>query len=168
MMTLLSVTTSATFGQTSVLNMEVNTKKPVASINSDMYGVFFEDINFGADGGLYAELIKNRSFEFTDSPLMGWTSYGKVQIKDEKPCFERNPHYPTSLFNGELRGCGLINDGFRGLGIKKGRELYTSLLRAYAEAAKIRVELINSNNDLMQNLTIDLVFQGVVGKFQPN
>ncbi|MDD2524864.1 MAG: alpha-L-arabinofuranosidase C-terminal domain-containing protein [Bacteroidales bacterium] len=157
MMTLLSVTTSATFGQTSVLNMEVNTKKPVASINSDMYGVFFEDINFGADGGLYAELIKNRSFEFTDSPLMGWTSYGKVQIKDEKPCFERNPHYANLTFNGELRGCGLINDGFRGLGIKKGESYTLSFYARTPEAAKIRVELINSNNDLMQNLTIDLV-----------
>ena len=38
--------------------------KPGAEINPDMYGVFFEDINFGADGGLYAELVKNRSFEF--------------------------------------------------------------------------------------------------------
>ena len=36
-----------------------------------MWGIFFEDINFGADGGLYAELVKNRSFEFPD-PLMGW------------------------------------------------------------------------------------------------
>ena len=44
--------------------------KPGAEINPDMYGVFFEDINFGADGGLYAELVKNRSFEF-DIPLWG-------------------------------------------------------------------------------------------------
>src|SRR6188474_1523336 len=45
--------------------------KPVASIAPTMWGVFFEDINFGADGGLYAELVKNRSFEFP-TPLMGW------------------------------------------------------------------------------------------------
>ena len=37
-----------------------------------MWGVFFEDINFGADGGIYAEMVKNRSFEFS-MPLMGWT-----------------------------------------------------------------------------------------------
>ena len=41
-----------------------------------MYGVFFEDINFGADGGLYAELVKNRSFEFPE-PLMGWSEVKK-------------------------------------------------------------------------------------------
>lgn len=40
-------------------------------IQPTMYGIFFEDINFAADGGIYAELIKNRSFEF-DEPLTGW------------------------------------------------------------------------------------------------
>src|SRR4249920_1303856 len=46
--------------------------KPIAGIAPTMWGVFFEDINFGADGGLYAELVKNRSFEFP-IPLMGWS-----------------------------------------------------------------------------------------------
>src|SRR6266550_3627921 len=50
----------------------IHTDKPGAKINRAMWGVFFEDINFGADGGLYAELVKNRSFEFSN-PLMGWT-----------------------------------------------------------------------------------------------
>ncbi|MBT8223980.1 MAG: hypothetical protein HKP61_09210, partial [Dactylosporangium sp.] len=50
-----------------------------ASIGDSMYGVFFEDINFAADGGLYAELVRNRSFEFLPvdnasyTPLTGWT-----------------------------------------------------------------------------------------------
>ncbi len=57
-----------------------------------MYGLFFEDINFGADGGLYAELIKNRSFEFPQS-LMGWNSFGKVEVRNDGAPFERNPHY---------------------------------------------------------------------------
>ena len=47
-----------------------------ARINPAMWGVFFEDINFGADGGLYAELVKNRSFEFPDA-LMGWTQIAR-------------------------------------------------------------------------------------------
>ncbi len=50
----------------------VDVSKNGPEIQPDMYGVFFEDINFGADGGLYAELIKNRSFEF-DQPFVGWT-----------------------------------------------------------------------------------------------
>ena len=50
--------------------MKVLTKKTGAPILPTMYGLFFEDINFGADGGLYAEMIKNRSFEF-EHPLAG-------------------------------------------------------------------------------------------------
>jgi hypothetical protein len=52
--------------------------------------VFFEDINFGADGGLYAELIKNRSFEF-HQPFVGWLPFRNVEVLDESPCFDRNP-----------------------------------------------------------------------------
>ena len=51
--------------------MVVKAGQPKADVQPTMWGVFFEDINFGADGGLYAELVKNRSFEF-DAPLMGW------------------------------------------------------------------------------------------------
>ncbi len=50
----------------------VQTDKIGADVSSNMWGIFFEDINLGADGGMYAELIKNRSFEFT-KPMMGWT-----------------------------------------------------------------------------------------------
>ena len=55
--------------------MVVKVNKPGAEIQSTMYGLFFEDINYGADGGLYAELVKNRSFEFPQS-LMGWKAFG--------------------------------------------------------------------------------------------
>lgn len=47
-----------------------------------MYGIFFEDINYGADGGLNAELIKNRSFEFPQS-LMGWNTFGNVVVRTD-------------------------------------------------------------------------------------
>ena len=60
--------------------MEINTKQPGAVVQPTMYGIFFEDINYAADGGLYGELIKNRSFEFTPDPLMGWDAFGKVEI----------------------------------------------------------------------------------------
>lgn len=60
--------------------LTINTSKKGAEIPKTMYGLFFEDINFGADGGLYAEKIKNRSFEF-DYPLQGWKAAGKVEVK---------------------------------------------------------------------------------------
>lgn len=78
-------------------NMVIQTNKPGLEIQPTMYGLFFEDINYGADGGLYAELVKNRSFEFPQH-FMGWNVFGNVRLMDDGP-FERNPHY-VRLGNG--------------------------------------------------------------------
>ena len=67
--------------------MTVDVSKPTAKIQPEMYGIFFEDINFGADGGLYAELVKNRSFEFPQ-PFVGWVPFGNVTVQDANPCFD--------------------------------------------------------------------------------
>ena len=72
------------------MTMDVNTKKLGAPIQPTMYGIFFEDINSAADGELYGELVKNRSFEFPQH-LMGWQAFGRVEVKDDGP-FERCPH----------------------------------------------------------------------------
>ena len=72
--------------------MVIQTKKPGAPVQKTMYGIFFEDINYAADGGLYAEMIKNRSFEFRD-PFMGWIPFGRFQVMDHGGPFDRNPHY---------------------------------------------------------------------------
>src|SRR6202166_3069179 len=53
------------------VTVKVDAAHPGAEISPQMFGIFFEDINFGADGGLYPELVKNRSFEFSE-PLAGW------------------------------------------------------------------------------------------------
>ena len=61
-------------------NIELQLNKPGPAIQPTMWGIFFEDINFAADGGLYAELVKNRSFSF-DDPMMGWTTSHKDSIR---------------------------------------------------------------------------------------
>jgi len=76
--------------QTATLTVE--TGQSGAPINHAMWGVFFEDINLGADGGLYAELVKNRSFEFPD-PLMGWKALGQ---QTESRFGTTNPSAPCS------------------------------------------------------------------------
>ena len=79
-------------------------------VQETMYGLFFEDINFAADGGLYAEKIKNRSFEF-DDPFMGWEIFGNVKLMNDGP-FERNPHYVRLGYPGHpVRFTGLENEG---------------------------------------------------------
>ena len=125
--------------------MIIQTKKVGAEIQSTMYGLFFEDINYAADGGLYAELIKNRSFEFPQN-LMGWKTFGKVSLKNNGP-FERNPHYVRLEYPGHShKRTGLQNEGFFGIGVKKGEEYRFSVWARLPEgngSSKIYVELIN-------------------------
>lgn len=122
--------------------------KPGAEIQPTMYGLFFEDINYAADGGLYAELVKNRSFEFPQH-FMGWKTFGKVSLKDDGP-FERNPHYVRLAYAGHPhKQTGLDNEGFFGIGIKKGAEYRFSVWARVAEGetpAKIRVELADTKS----------------------
>ena len=126
--------------------MTVDVSKPTARINPAMYGIFFEDINFGADGGLYAELVKNRSFEFPQ-PLVGWIPFGEVTVQDERPCFDRNPHYVRITNDGCLLRAGLDNEGYRGIGLKKGEDYrFSAYVRTPdTKPMKLSVELVNSN-----------------------
>ena len=102
-------------------NFTLKTDKVGAQVQPTMYGLFFEDINFGADGGLYAELIKNRSFEFPQN-LMGWKTFGGVELRADGP-FERNPHYVRLTTAGhDHKHTGLENEGFVGIGVKKGEK----------------------------------------------
>lgn len=97
----------------------VETKKLGAEVQPTMYGVFFEDINYAADGGLYAELVKNRSFEFYPDHFMGWKMFGNVTLKTDGP-FERNPHYVRLSGSGHSdKWTGVQNEGFFGIGLKK-------------------------------------------------
>lgn len=127
--------------------MEVNTKILGAPIQSTMYGIFFEDINYAADGGLYGELIKNRSFEFPQH-LMGWQSFGCVDVEDDHAPFERCPHYVVLSDPGHKdRRTGLVNEGYFGIGVEKG-EVYRFSVWAKAPKgdATIRVQLIDESS----------------------
>lgn len=123
--------------------MEVNTKKLGAPVQPTMYGLFFEDINYAADGGLYGELVKNRSFEFPDH-LMGWEAFGDFEIEDDGP-FERCPHYLRLRYPGHNeRRSGISNNGFFGIGLHKGEEYRFSVwARAPKGEAKIIVQFID-------------------------
>lgn len=127
--------------------MEVNTKKLGAPIQSTMYGIFFEDINYAADGGLYGELIKNRSFEFPQH-LMGWQSFGCVDVEDDNAPFERCPHYVVLSDPGHKdRRTGLVNEGYFGIGVEKGEAYRFSVwAKAPKGDAAIRVQLIDENS----------------------
>ena len=141
------------------LTVQVN--KPIADIQPTMWGIFFEDINFGADGGLYAEFVKNRSFEFTQ-PLMGWKvvneDNGNILILNRSPEKPSNPRYAQISVNGKNNPLGLMNEGFRGMGIKKD-STYTFSLQAkvvQGSTGTIQAELISSNKDKIGSASIEI------------
>ena len=122
---------------------DINLKKTGAPIQNTMYGIFFEDINYAADGGLYAELVKNRSFEFPNS-LQGWKTFGNVQVMDDGP-FERNPHYVRLTDPGHAhKHTGLDNEGFFGIGIVRGEQYNFSVWARSETPVVLRVELVNT------------------------
>ena len=122
--------------------MVLQANKIGAEIQPTMYGHFFEDINFGADGGLYAELVKNRSFDFPQQ-LMGWDVFGNVTVQDDDP-FERNPHYVRLAYAGhDQKHTGIENEGFFGIGLKKDAQ-YRFTVWARGAGQSVRVELIDN------------------------
>ena len=142
--------------------LTVRTDKPGAEVQPTMYGLFFEDINYAADGGLYAEMVKNRSFEFPQS-LMGWESFGNVTVRDDGP-FERTPHYVrlTPAGHGH-KSTGLSNEGFFGVAFRKGETYRFSVwarTQADGKKSKIRVELTDpasmGETQVMASQTIEI------------
>ena len=144
-LSLLAVSLMAT-AQTHVL--DVNTNKLGAPVQPTMYGIFFEDINYAADGGLYAEMIKNRSFEFPQH-LMGWRAFGKFEVEDDGP-FERNPHFVRLKNAGHNdKFTGLENEGFFGIAVKEGAAYRFSLWARCPEGGKSTLEVSFVDNDTM-------------------
>ncbi len=147
-------------GQSGTRLLEVDAATSVAKIQPTMYGIFFEDINFAADGGLYAELVKNRSFEFT-SPQMGWTQPGSDRFSlnlqsgmgtvikaGDNPS---NRNYLQIVIHNPS-GYELINEGFRGMGIKQNANYDLSFKAALTEgnikAARFQLVAENGNKVL--------------------
>lgn len=140
---------------------DVNTSKIGASVPSTMYGIFFEDINYAADGGLYGELIKNRSFEFPDR-YAGWSISGNVSLKDDGP-FNKNPHYVRLAPSGHRDKHTMIeNEGFFGIGVKANEEYRFSVWARVPDGgtAKIWIDLVEnatmSDDQKLGNAGLDI------------
>lgn len=134
---------------------KIKPNQSTATVSPAMWGVFFEDINMGADGGIYAELIKNRSFEFY-KPLMGWTVLGKKEegdllVLNREAKNSANPRFLRAKVADKKKGdMGIANEGFRGMGIKSGlRYDFSVMYRQANPGVKMHLELINSKNEVI-------------------
>ena len=154
---ILLVFTGSANGQLNKLVVDVSNSK--AKIQPTMYGIFFEDINFAADGGLYAEMIKNRGFEF-EEPMMGWlqpnsnrfslnANSGVAEIIKEQDS-SSNRNICRITINNDT-GYILLNEGFRGMGIKKNARYQLSLLAAKqsGDIQKINFSFVNNDEKIM-------------------
>ncbi|WP_304841634.1 alpha-L-arabinofuranosidase C-terminal domain-containing protein, partial [Phocaeicola sartorii] len=128
---------------TATIKVDAGRVKP---ISEHLIGIFFEDINYAADGGLYAELIQNRDFEYSvkDGSREGWDNgyawsvrqlegASTVTIASENPLHENNPHYAVLQVKP---GVTLQNDGFDGISLKKGERYDFSLFARLPENSK--------------------------------
>lgn len=122
-----------------------------AKIDDTMYGVFFEDINRAADGGLYAELVQNRSFEYSTAdntsytPLTSWTVDGTGQVvNDDGRLNERNRNY-LSLGAGS----SVTNAGYNtGIHVDEGKKYDFSVWARAASGSALTVTLQDADGPL--------------------
>ena len=108
--------------------IKVHADQPGAKLAPTLYGLFFEEINHAGDGGLYAELIRNRSFEDADklepwTLVTGGTRTGEIALEKEKPMSEKNPQSLRLRIGAAGEGrVGVANPGFWGIALKKGAQ----------------------------------------------
>ncbi|MBC7871335.1 MAG: alpha-L-arabinofuranosidase, partial [Chitinophagaceae bacterium] len=110
----------------------------------------------GADGGIYAELVKNRSFEFI-KPMMGWTIQrkkfieGNILVINQKEINSNNPRFLRVTLDHSAKGdLGLTNEGFRGMGIKKDiRYDFSVNYRLSKPDIKLHVELADTTGKII-------------------
>ena len=112
--------------------VSIDLASPGKAISPDLFGIFFEDLNYAADGGLYAELVQNRSFEYhaTEQPAWNNLSFwevvmrggGKGSLKADAsfPLHANNPHYAGFSVEAVGEGVGLANGGFDGIPVEAG------------------------------------------------
>ena len=151
MMLLLTGLSAAAIAQ-SPIELTIQLDKPKGKVSPHMWGVFFEDINLGADGGIYAELVKNRSFEF-DQPWMGWKKLvdgneGTYLLLNDNQR-KGNKRY-LRLNNGSDLRLGLQNAGFRGMGVKAdGTYEFSLQYRNSSANMQIHVEVLDEQDNLI-------------------
>ncbi|MGH8017910.1 MAG: carbohydrate binding domain-containing protein, partial [Opitutaceae bacterium] len=120
-----SVTEATTAVVDSSIHLSIDVANPDHEIGPLLHGLFLEDINFSGDGGIYAELVRNRSFEDRE-PLFAWTRIGaeragRVEVASEKPVHPNNPTYLQITAVEDGSPLGVVNAGFDGIPVEEGK-----------------------------------------------
>lgn len=168
-------------GETTATILSIDLAQPGKSISPDLFGVFFEDLNYAADGGLYAELVQNRSFEYQATEQLDWTPMtaweqvrrgdgrGSFKITDAVPLHPNNQRYVVIETQRPGGGVGLSNSGFDGIAIQAGeqydfsvfaRQLYTGnrwggpgILES---SSRLVIRIENAGQDVLGEASLDI------------
>ena len=127
-------------------------------ISDKLIGIFFEDINYAADGGLYAELLQNRDFEYNGNdgrdwnPLSWWEVEGmKVSVETADPIHVNNQHYLSLVSQPSPLSPKLTNLGWEGIPVKAGAKYDFSLFGRVPEGSngKVKVQLVGNDGNVL-------------------
>lgn len=150
-----------------MLKISIDTAKKINSVSPLLYGIFFEDINYAGDGGLYGELIANRSFEYTDRDKltdkrkMCWEKIGDIsfEIRERFPLSSAHPNY--ARLTGKA-GEGIRNLGFckEGLSVHTGQTFRFSCYARNASPMRLCIRLKNKEGEIFCEKTFPLVRAG--------
>ncbi len=157
------------FGKIEDLHVDITADLNNAKAISDLLiGVFFEDINYAADGGLYAELVQNRGFEYNIQDKKGrdqfWTATKAWKVSDEKgmsltidtiaPIHINNQHF--AIIKTKQIGTALINEGYDGFNLKKGEQYdFSAFVKCLdSNSTKLLIQVINQEGKVGAKGTI--------------
>ena len=120
------------------------------NISDKLIGIFFEDISYAADGGLYAELIQNRDFEYTSKDHRGWNastawhSNKPIEISSEHPLHPNNPHYVIMAMDT------LWNEGWDGIVVEKGKKYdFSMFVFAGGQKQDFLIQLVGQKGQVL-------------------
>ena len=175
--TLPAIALAASLGiPTSALAQKVKAPAGGKQISNELIGIFFEDISYSADGGLYSELIQNGSFEYNPTERDGWGpgtewrflrpghSLGQMMPQMADPIHPNNPTYMRLTvervghyydYDG-WTGVGMRNDGFDGIAVKGGAKYDFSVFLRNGDDKKkdVRIVLVGEGNIVLGEATI--------------
>ena len=139
-----------TFAQQGALQATVHADRPGHAIPKTLYGIFFEDINYAADGGLYPELIANRGFDWRTNEPEGWRhewrgdGMGRVSLQGGYPVHPNTWQYLRIECYAPGEGAGVANSGFGGIAVRQGEKydlsFYARPHAGYAGGLTVRLE----------------------------
>ena len=149
-----AVSTSPTASLAITNPITLDLAQPGKAISPDLFGIFFEDLNYAADGGLYGELVQNRSFEYSSRDNQSWNSStawtviqrvngkGSATVETNAPLNDRNPHYAVLTLEGAE--AGLANSGFDGIVLRAGESydlsVFAKVIAGKPGALRVRLE----------------------------